>query len=299
MKRIGDMGEDALIERLLREVPLGSGAAGPGDDCAVMEGDGPQLQLLKTDAMVEGIHWNPSTEARRVGWKATARVASDFAAMGGSPTDFLITITLPASTPLDWATGLYAGMGECLKAHGGRIVGGETTRAPDGAPMVISVSAAGTVPRDRLVLRSGARPGDTLLVTGQLGGSLGGKHLDFVPRTREAAWLSQHHKPSAMMDISDGLAKDLPRLAHASGCGFQLKREAIPCTTGCGIEQACSDGEDYELLFAIASSRIGTLIDAWQDQFPELALTPIGTLCPVGEGDSLEGGWDHFGPAAP
>lgn len=296
MKRIADLGEDQLIEALLHEAPLAEGCAGPGDDCAVGERPGDKLQLLKTDAMVEGIHWLPRADAQRVGWKAAARVVSDFAAMGGTPADFLITVALPAATPLDWATGLYAGIGKCLETHGGRIVGGETTRIPDGGPAFLSIAATGEVTREQLTLRSGGKPGDALLVTGRLGGSLSGKHLDFEPRLQQAAWLTRQFKPSAMMDLSDGLAKDLPRLAKASQCGYQLDPEGIPCTDGCNLHQALTDGEDYELLLAIDADQTAALLESWQEEFGDLPLSLIGQLCPAGEGDSLEGGWDHFGP---
>jgi thiamine-monophosphate kinase len=95
-----------------------------------------------------------------------------------------------------------------------------------------------------------------------------------------------------MMDLSDGLAKDLPRLAQSSGCGFRLERDAIPCTEGCGVEQALTDGEDFELLF---SAPPDIMTDGWREMFPGLKLTRIGEMVPEGEGDSLEGGWDHFG----
>ena len=292
---IHDVGEDELIETLLKQTPVASGASGPGDDCAVLERDGDQLQLLKTDAMVEGVHWAPDNEAHRVGWKAVARVVSDIAAMGGQPKEFLITLAMPKETAIDWPTELYRGIGNCLNHYGGVIVGGETTSCPAGSPIFISVAASGEVARRQVIFRSGAQPGDSLLVTGKLGGSLAGKHLDFRPRLMEADWLTNHFKPTAMMDLSDGLAKDLPRLAVASNCGFTLTREGIPCTDGYSIEQALTDGEDYELLFAIATNRVPNLLEAWARQFGHVPLSVIGELCQPGEGDALSGGWDHFG----
>jgi len=294
MKSIRDLGEDALIRQLLAEVPVAEGAAGPGDDCAVIDGGGESLQLLKTDAIVEGIHWEPGADALRVGWKAAARVISDFAAMGGHPREFLVTLALPATTPVDWLSNLYRGIGRCLQAHGAKIAGGETSRCPEGSAIFISVAATGEVRREHLTLRSGAKPGDVLLVTGRLGGSIGGRHLDFSPRLAEAGWLVSHFKPTAMMDLSDGLAKDLPRLAEASRCGLRLDRNAVPCSDGCGIAQALHDGEDYELLFAIEAGRVPALLAAWPPRFADTPLTVIGELCVRGEGDQLEGGWDHF-----
>jgi thiamine-monophosphate kinase len=141
------------------------------------------------------------------------------------------------------------------------------------------------------VLRSGGRPGDGLWVTGRLGGSLAGKHLSFSPRVEEGGWIAESLRPTAMMDLSDGLAKDLPRLAKASGCGFILDHAAIPCTEGCMVGQAIADGEDFELLFSLP---LGVSTDQWKGRFPDLELTRIGQLVAEGEGEDLSGGWDHF-----
>lgn len=292
MKSLRDLGEDALIARLLRGFSGGKDLiVGPGDDCAVVDpGRGP-LRLLKTDAIVEGVHFLPDTPPQKVGWKAVARVLSDFAAMGGKPEHLLVTVAVNAERPLAWMDGLYRGIRKCLEKHGGVLAGGETSRLPDGA--LISVAGEGSVERKKLVLRSGGRPGDLVLVTGQLGGSIAGKHLDFTPRLLEAAWLTEHLRPSAMMDLSDGLAKDLPRLAAASECGFLLDG-AIPATPGCTREQALGDGEDYELLLTVSPARWEKVATAWKQAFPKLPLTPIGKLTNAGRSPALEGGWDHF-----
>lgn len=296
MTRLSDIGEDALIQRLIALVPLPDAAeAGPGDDCAVVDQGHDWLQLLKTDAIVGGIHFLADTSARRVGWKAAARVASDMAAMGGQPERFLITISISPDTPVDWLEDVYRGIADCLKQHQAVLVGGETCSSPMGAPPVISISATGRVLRDHLTLRSGGRPGDSILVTGRLGGSLRGHHLDFIPRLNESDWLVSNFKPTAMMDLSDGLAKDLPRLAKASGCGFRLDRASLPCNQGCSPEQALGDGEDYELLLTVDPNRESALRSAWHEAFPSTPLTRIGMLCEAGTGESLAGGWDHFG----
>ena len=293
MKTLRDSGEDALIERLVRLVPRAADpAAGPGDDCAVIDRGTPDLLLLKTDALVEHVHFLPAAPARAVGWKAAARVVSDFAAMGGTPEHFLVTLALPPETAIAWVEDLYRGIGDCLGKYGGYLAGGETSSVPTGSAAVISIAATGSVTRQHLVLRSTASPGDLLFVTGQLGGSLAGKHLDFTPRLREAAWLVAHFKPSAMMDLSDGLAKDLPRLATASRCGFTLKIDQLPLSAGCTPAQALGDGEDFELLFAIAPSQARALLDAWP--FQEILLTPIGEITLPGTLPSLAGGWEHF-----
>lgn len=294
--RLRDLGEDALIARILRGFPGGKSlAVGPGDDCAVVDpGRGP-LRLLKTDALVEGVHFLPETPAAKVGWKAVARVLSDFAAMGGTPEHLLVTVAVDAERPVAWMDGLYRGIRKCLATHGGVLAGGETCRLPAGA--VISVAGEGLVERPHLTLRSGGKPGDLVLVTGRLGGSITGKHLSFTPRLAEAAWLVRHLRPSAMMDLSDGLAKDLPRLAEASGCGFQLG-DSIPATRGCTRQQALGDGEDYELLLTASPRRWQAAAAAWSAAFPKLPLSVIGRLTEPGKTTRLAGGWDHFSPTS-
>lgn len=291
MKRLSDIGEDELIRRLVALVPTAASAEGPGDDCAVVDSGGERLQLLKTDALVQGVHFLKEADARAVGWKAVARVISDFAAMGGVAERFLVTVALPGSMEVEWIEGFYLGMGDCMKAHGGVLAGGETCRVPQGSAAVISVAATGSVERGTEVLRSGGAPGDEIWVTGRLGGSLAGKHLSFTPRVEEAKWLASNFKPTAMMDLSDGLAKDLGRMARASGCGFRLEIERVPVSEGCTIEEALEDGEDFELLL---STPQGMNERKWRERFPSLELTKIGILVPEGEGENLAGGWDHF-----
>lgn len=301
MKKLRDIGEDALIQRLIKHAPQSSDLCeGPGDDCAVVSNDSDttSLQLLKTDAMVEGIHYEISSEPHRVGKKAISRVISDFAAMGGTPERFLITIALPPDREIAWVEDLYKGMGEQICQYDALLAGGETCSIPEGSSAVISVSATGRVPAERLVTRSGGNIGDKIIVTGKLGGSIKGKHLDFTPRIKEAKWLATHYKPSAMMDVSDGLAKDLTRLAHASGCGIQLKTDSIPITDGCSIQQALTDGEDYELLMTMNPDVASRMMDQWTSSFPSLPITVIGELVSLEQGQQLDGGWEHFKPAS-
>ncbi len=292
---VRDIGEDALIRRLLPLVPRSENpAAGPGDDCAVIDLDPvfPNLMLLKTDALVEHVHFLPDAPARAVGWKAVARVISDFAAMGGRPGQFLITLALPPETAVSWVEDLYRGIGDCLEKFGGVIAGGESSGVPSGSAAVISIAATGSGKRGKIVLRSTARPQDVLLVTGHLGGSIHGKHLDFSPRLDAAEWLVENFKPTAMMDLSDGLAKDLGRMAESSRCEFVIDTDALPITPGCTAAQALGDGEDFELLLSMAPDRLDGLMEEWP--FPNLPLTPIGHMVEIGKGTPLDGGWEHF-----
>jgi thiamine-monophosphate kinase len=296
MKTIGHIGEDALISRLLELVPTTNPAlhTGPGDDCAVVEASSHEWQLLKTDAIVENVHFTADASMRRVGWKAIARVISDIAAMGGRPQWFLVTIGMPAHYELEKIEQLYLGMADCLNQYGGVICGGESTRVSAGAGLVISIAATGLVKKRHLLQRSTAQRGDAIYVTGRLGGSLGGRHLDITPRLREAHWLAANRFATAMMDLSDGLAKDLPRLAKASGLGINIDPSRLPCHDNCRSEQALGDGEDYELLFTVNHRKTQRLAAQWPEHFSEVPLTCIGTMVAAGDGMMLSGGWDHF-----
>jgi thiamine-monophosphate kinase len=297
MSEADDMGEDALVSRLLAHwPPVGKPVVvGPGDDCAViaMEGVPPWWQLLKTDAMVAGQHFLAEEDMWRVGWKAVARVQSDFAAMGGRAEALLVTIFLPSYGDISSWERLYAGMAAAAQAHGGILCGGETCRAPEGAGLMISVAGTGKCEVSPL-LRSGASAGDVVCVTGVLGGSIAGHHLDFTPRVAEGHWLAKSTWVSAMMDVSDGLAKDLPRLCGQSGIGVKVDVNLLPCRDGCSKEAAMSDGEDYELLFTVREENIETLLLAWAEMFPQTPLQVIGNCVPTGKGMSFHGGWDPF-----
>ncbi len=291
MNTLAQLGEDALITSLCQNLPGSDDLLiGPGDDCAVI-GKGENLTLLKTDAIIEGVHFEPQEDPKRIGWKAVARVLSDFAAMAGTPRELLITIALNPQTEVTWVHTLYQGIKDCLAQHGGIIVGGETSSLPDSAPTIISIAGRGHVKKSQLVTRSGGQAHDSIYVTGTLGGSIHGKHLDFSPRLKEAHWLSSHFHISAMMDLSDGLAKDLTRLARMSRCGFTLDLPKLPLTPGSSAEEALNDGEDYELLFTSSDC----IEKTWQNTFPHLPLTQIGTLTSEKEKNTpLQGGWDHF-----
>ena len=300
MKRsLKEIGEDELVAHLVsgltqdETVVVGAGS----DDCAVVDiGLKDTFQLLKTDTLVERVHYFTDTPSEQVGWKAIARVMSDFAAMGGTPAQFLITLALPSSLSLSYVDGLYRGMNACLARYGGVICGGETSSVPDGSAAVISVAGTGWVDKNRCIRRGGGRVGDAVLVTGKLGGSIEGKHLNFTPRLDKAKWLTEHFSLHAMMDISDGLASDLPRLAKVSACDYHLEYDQIPCSPGCSVDQALSDGEDYELLFTLGKSDIDDLLSAWEKQFPDLPLTVIGELISgsVSSHFHSQRGWQHF-----
>ncbi len=288
-------GEDDILARLTRGLRGGPGVrVGIGDDCAVLGGKRDRLwRLLKTDAVVEGIHFLPGTPPRLVGWKAMARPISDIASMGGLPEFALVTLAVSPESGMDFLSALYSGIRRAARRFGVEIVGGEMSRSP--GPAFISVALTGTVERTRCATRAGGRAGDRLYVTGRLGGSGRGKHLRFIPRVREARWLTGHFAVRAMMDLSDGLGSDLPRLARASGAGFRISEASLPCEKGCTPSQALSDGEDFELLLAVSPEDAPRLEKAWKRQFPRLRLTCIGELTPSSARQpALRHGHDHF-----
>ena len=276
--KIGTLGEDAVVAALTRGLPCGKDVRlGAGDDCAVIGGARDRMwQLLKTDCVVEDVHFEKMEKPARVGWKALCRAVSDIAAMGGLPNHALITIAVSRDVKMAWLRGIYAGLRAAARRFGVSIVGGETSRSP--GPAFISIALTGEVERARCVTRGGGKAGDLLYVTGKLGGSLAGKHRDFIPRLAEARWLAENFRIRAMMDISDGLAADLPRLARASGCGFVISEEKIPRARGCTVAQALGDGEDFELLFAVRPADAARLEAEWRVKFPRLPLTQVGVL---------------------
>ena len=276
--KLREVGEDRLLEKLLRHLPRGRGVvAGVGDDCAVVKSGEPgRLTLLKTDCLVEEIHFAKNSRPEDVGWKAMARPLSDFAAMSGVPQFALVTLIVPSERDVAWVTRLYRGIAKAARSLDVIVVGGETSDIK--GPAVISVSATGFVEKTRWVGRGNGKAGDDLFVTGRLGGSLRGHHLKFIPRIAESRWLTKNFRIHAMMDLSDGLGADLPRLARASGVGFEVDQSTLPLSPDCTTKQAISDGEDYELLFAIAPQDSRSLLSRWRRKFPKLPLTRIGKL---------------------
>ena len=255
MNTVSDLGEIALIRRLRRRLggPAPSVLVGIGDDAAVLRGRRNIHRLLASDMLVEGVHFRrATTPAKWIGWKALACNVSDIAAMGGVPEASVVSLGLPARTPMAFVEGVYDGLARCGRQFGVSIVGGDTVRAP---VVIIDVAILGSVKRSQLVLRSGARTGDRLFVTGHLGGSLSsGRHATFVPRLEQAQWLVRHLTVHAMIDLSDGLASDLWQVARASGVTLQVREADIPASRAAKtVWHALMDGEDFELLFAVPS----------------------------------------------
>lgn len=303
------MNEFELIRLLTANLPSNdSTILGAGDDCAVIElGLADRWLLFKTDAVVEGVHYTTTTEPKKVGHKALARCLSDVAAMAGKPLAALVTLGLPQQNDPKWAQAVYDGMSELARRYGVAIVGGETTTIPERT--MLSVALLGTVEKTICIKRSGAVAGDAIFVTGELGGSIQGKHTDFEPRLEQAQWLAKNFSINAMIDISDGLAGDLRHITNSSGVGAELLASAIPVSDAARkgskppMQAALEDGEDFELLFTVPAREAVALLDAWKLEFAGLKLSCIGKITKnpgfiLHEGnrtrDILEHGYTHF-----
>ena len=278
------LSETELIQRLTQDLPADSSVlTGPGDDCAVLDWSGSKL-LFKTDAIVEGIHFERDTPPEAIGRKALARALSDIAAMAGTPTHALITLGVHADMEPSLIEAVYQGLRDCAREHHVNIVGGETTSL---SQLTLSISLIGKA--NKPILRTGSAVGDAIFVSGELGGSLAGHHLNFDPRLKEARWLSDQDIVHAMIDLSDGLATDLRHLL-SDQTGAELLTRALPIRRAAkerardnpsgktALLAALTDGEDYELLFTVSSKDAVPLLDGWKSAFPETPLHCIGKI---------------------
>jgi len=282
--------EFELIAKLVPNLHKNSAIIqGPGDDCATIDlGIPGKLLLFKTDAVVEGVHFMPDTDPVKIGRKALGRALSDIAAMAGDPTACLVTIGLPKNFDPEFVFAVYRGINSIAQEFNVPVAGGETTTSPK--EIFISISLVGTIPRDRQISRAGAKRGDAIFVTGELGGSISGKHLDFTPRLGEARWLAEHFTIHAMIDLSDGLAGDLRHILHASKAGAEILSSAIPISRAAkqqaGGESsakppllaALTDGEDFELLFCLSPHDAVPVLDGWKKNFPDIKIKCIGKI---------------------
>lgn len=275
-------GEFAYIEWLRRRTPTDPRVLiGPGDDTAALSLTAGAPCLVTTDMLLEGSCFRLAESGpRRVGNKAMAVNLSDIAAMAGKPVAAVVSVGLPRAGGRSLAEELYLGLREMADAFQTALVGGDTN-SWDG-PLVISVTLLGEATPRGPVRRSGARPGDWLLVTGPLGGSILGKHVAFMPRVREALRLHESADLHAMIDISDGLAKDLNHICEESHCGAVLRAEAIPVSADAHrvtdgstpLGHALTDGEDFELVFAVSPADGRRLIE--KQPVPGITLSVIG-----------------------
>jgi thiamine-monophosphate kinase len=324
------LGERRLIVRIREWLGPASAPAprGIGDDCAVLPaaptlrfpapaasistGGSPALfRLATTDSVLFGRHFDASVSPRAAGAKLIKRNLSDIAAMGGIPTDALLSLVCGRDLAVSWLEEFFRGIADTCLHYNVELAGGDCAEA---TPGFFCATLALTGFAEKPLLRTGARPGDTLLVTGTLGGSLSGKHFEFSPRLAEGRWLAARPEIRAGMDITDGLAKDIPSLLPCA-CDALLDANRIPIsaaaqrlsasTVSSGVSpesaakrsltplaHALGDGEDYELLVAADTASLALLLADWQREFPDLSLTPIGVIARAGQGQASGKGCD-------
>jgi thiamine-monophosphate kinase len=285
-KSVASIGESALIEQI--KVWLGDTTLkapyGIGDDCAVIKSNSVGHTLLTVDSLVYRHHFDDSVPAHLLGKKLVRRNLSDIAAMGGRAEYAVIALLLSSTTRLEWIHEFYEGIREDCAYFNLKVIGGDISECSLG-----SFSASMTIvgKATRPLIRKGAKPGDLIFVTGELGGSISGKHIHFMPRLDEGEWLANRPEVVAMLDITDGLSKDLPELIPAK-CAAYLNIDDLPISKAAyeqaktSKESACThalnDGEDYELLFAVnKDTPIKPFIKEWKKVF-KTPLQHIGTF---------------------
>lgn len=280
---------------------------GIGDDAAVLAQPPGRDWVTAVDVITEGVHFTETTPPALIGRKSLAINLSDLAAMAAEPVAAFIGIVLPKSRGRRYAEQVYRGIFEIAREYQVSIAGGDTN-SWDG-PLVLSVTLQGTVQRGGATLRSGARVGDWIFVTGSLGGSLeSGRHLTFTPRIHEARELVDTYHVTAMLDLSDGLASDIRHLARRSEVGIRIEAESLPIHPDVSenlsqddrIQHALMDGEDFELLLTVSpeeGQRLERAGSIWGTNVTrigvctserEILLQSGGVLVPM-----PEGGWTH------
>lgn len=335
--RLSDFGEEALIERVVARYGLaksgGRLVVGVGDDAAVLDtGDPGAYTLVTTDMLTERMDFRLDIiTPYQLGWKSLAVNISDIAAMGGEPTWAFVSLGFRPDTEVEFVDEFYRGMTDCAARFGASIAGGDMNSVA--GDYAISVTQLGSVEPSRLALRSTARPGDRILVTGFLGDSLGGlelllaygfdeanriskplvdAHLTPIPGVPEARAATGTGYVRAMMDLSDGLGADLPKLCRASQVGAVVYadrltisdhlRDAAKILGKDPVRLAAGGGEDFELLMAVAPEHVETVIQAVEAATGTRA-TCVGEVVegsaaeivgPDGSRGPIEGGWEHF-----
>ncbi len=289
---VGALGERRLIAKLREWLGPATAPApfGIGDDCAILPASGKRRLLITTDPVIYGRHFDDSLSPAAVAEKLLKRNLSDIAAMGGIPRSAVVSLALPRRVSIAWIRGFYRALARCARRHGVTIAGGDIAESADmlGAFLTLLGEAGGP----RILTRQGARAGDWIYVTGELGGSILGKHHRFTPRLPEGRWLAARREVRCLMDLSDGLAKDLLELTPA-GTKPALIATALPLSRAAhtlarrdgrtAVDHALSDGEDFELLFAVAARTDRVAFErSWRAHFAT-KLTCIGRFARADE----------------
>jgi len=327
---IKDVGEFDLIKRMSDGLasPCRPVIAGIGDDSAVLRPPTGRLQLVTTDMLVENVHFRLDfANPFQIGWRSLAVNISDIAAMGGEPTYAFVSIGLPRETTVEFVDELYSGMRKMAESYSVDIVGGDTVSAPQ---VVINIALLGEVESENLILRSRAKTGDALAVTGDLGGSEAGltilkrglpikgtkKHLMPIPRVPEGRSLAKSGYVTAMIDVSDGLASEAHHICEASGTSAELYLDNIPLfdsvrhvakhTGRNPYDFALYGGEDYELLFTCPQDKVAHLAEDIS-RTCGTPVTVVGRIVDISHPITMQDasgkimplkprGYDHFSP---
>lgn len=330
--KISHLGEWDLIDQISKRFsrPLPPGTIGIGDDTAVLPSHSGKSQLVTTDMLVEGTHFLADRiSAPDLGYKSLAVNLSDIASMGGQPTSVFLSLGLPGHIESGWVDGFFNGFQELADTHCVNLLGGDTTESKSG--IVINVTVLGEIETQFIRLRSQARPGDWICVTGCLGDSIAGlnfllhpeiessfsnilrqRHWRPKPYVTEGQWLARQTGLHAMMDVSDGLHLTLKEISRRSQCGIEVDLGHLPVSAelreagrklGWNVpEMAAAGGEDYVLLFTVSTDSLQELQKNYEKEF-QSKIHPIGRITNSGSMVYLQNGvkfegdfkiWNHF-----
>jgi len=318
-QRVADIGERALIERIHSRLPAPPSwvVIGIGDDAAVIEPERNLLEVVTTDALVEGVHFDRAfVSASDIGHKALAVNLSDLAAMGAAPRAAVLSLIVPGSMSVVDIDALVDSMSALARRSRLAIVGGNIAASP--GPLIVDVTATGSVHRRRILSRSGARPGDDMYVSGSIGTAAAGlrrlradnksvapesiRYLRPEPRTKLGMLLGRNRVSRACIDLSDGFAAAVRQIADASGVGAIIDADALPIEPkSVSLHEALEGGEDYELLFAVAPKHKRRLV-ALQRDLGEVPIRRVGRFTGDrvlsvelrGVREELPAGFQHF-----
>ncbi|MFA5092874.1 MAG: thiamine-phosphate kinase [Candidatus Omnitrophota bacterium] len=296
--RLNKVGEFGLIKKFQEKIKTDASVIkGSGDDCAVLKFDQNNYQLLTTDMIVEGVDFKKDALPNLIGRKALAISISDIVACGGIPKQVVVALGLPKTIFLKKVEQIAKGLFDLAKAYKINVVGGDISVANQ---LVINTTLLGVVEKNKLCLRQGAKVGDLIMVSGEFGGSIKGKHLKFTPRLKESRYLVDNFKVNAMIDVSDGLIQDLGHILEQSQVGAVIYESLVPLSKiAKNIDDALCSGEEFELLFTVSRDMANKIIKSLKYKF-----NVIGEIMPKSFGlrtinlnnkySKLKLGYRHF-----